>query len=439
MRMCALSANNSRAESVGGMSATQTKPLTAHRDACRKRSAGDLAILGGSPAFTETQLVGRPNLPPFEDFTELMREAFERRWLTNRGPLVQQFEDQVAQISDAKHCIAVANATLGLQLVAHAAGIAEEVILPAFTFIATAHAFRWQNATPVFADALTSTHQIDPAHVQSLIGPRTQGLVGVHLWGETCDINRLEALANRHGLALIFDAAHAFACSHQSRPVGSHGLAEVFSFHATKFINTFEGGAICTNDDALAWKLRSTVNFGFGDGDTAICLGMNAKMNEASAAMGLANLRLIDQVIAHNRLNFETYQSILGNHPALRMYPFNLAERRNFQYVVFEVTADVDHLTRDELIKALAVENIIARRYFSPGLHNHEPYASNSAGSQEPLIGTDELSRRVFLLPTGTTVSSEDASIMAEVVRMILDNADLVRHQIRSASPQSAE
>ena len=259
-------------------------------------------------------------------------------------------------------------------------------------------------------------------------------MVGVHLWGETCDINRLESLASRHGLALIFDAAHAFACSHRSRPVGSHGLAEVFSFHATKFINTFEGGAICTDDDSLARKLRSMVNFGFGDGDTAIALGMNAKMSEASAAMGLANLHIMDDIIAHNRKNYETYRAILGNHPSLRMYPFDLAEQRNFQYIVFEVKDEQGVLTRDDLLKSLAAERIIARRYFSPGLHQHEPYRSERGQFKSLLEGTEELSRRVFLLPTGTTVSSEDAGMIAQVVRLILDHSDLVGKHIRSAS-----
>lgn len=402
-----------------------------------KNSAGDLAVLGAKPLFVDTQMVGRPNLPCLDDFTDLVREVFESRWLSNRGPMVQRFEEQVAQLSGVKHCVAVANATLGLQLIARALDLVEEVIVPTFTFIATAHAFRWQNASPVLSDVVLDTHQIDPDCVESLINARTQAIVGVHLWGEACDVSRLESIASRHSLPLIFDSAHAFGCTHQSRPVGSFGLAEVFSFHATKFINTFEGGAICTNEDSLAQKLRMMVNFGFGAAEGASCLGMNAKMSEVSAAMGIANLQLMDQLVAHNRQIFEAYRSVLGRDERIRLYPFNLSERRNLQYVVLEVVNDDDSLTRDELVWALAAENIVARRYFAPGIHRQEPYMEELRGRRHFPVA-DNLSRRVVLVPTGTAVNTDEAAAIGNVIRLILDNADLVQKRFHAIDAEFA-
>src|SRR6266478_4258757 len=250
-----------------------------------KKSLNDLAIFGGNRSFDQILHVGRPNIGNKERLLQRMSEVLDRRWLTNQGPYVEEFEQQLRQLLGVSHCDALCNATDGLQLAMRAMGMSEEVIVPAFTFIATAHAVQWLGFTPVFCDVDPTTHTIDPARVEELITPRTTGIIGVHLWGQPCNIEALTSIARRHGLKLLFDAAHAFNCSWRGRMIGNFGDAEVFSFHATKFFNAFEGGALATNDAELAQRVQRMRNFGFAGMDQTDALGTNAKMSEASAAM----------------------------------------------------------------------------------------------------------------------------------------------------------
>src|SRR4051794_14306014 len=219
-----------------------------------KTEISHLAALGGSPVFNAPVYVGRPNIGNRERLLERINDMLDRRWLSNNGPYVQEFERKVAEYLGVRHCIAMCNGTVALEIAIRATGLRGEVIVPSFTFIATAHALQWQEITPVFCDIDPRTHLIDPAQLQRLITPRTTGIIGVHTWGQPCDIEALTQIAERRGLTLLFDASHAFGCSYNGKMVGGFGAAEVFSFHATKFFNTFEGGAIVTNNDDLATK-----------------------------------------------------------------------------------------------------------------------------------------------------------------------------------------
>src|SRR6185369_3387994 len=203
-------------------------------------------------------------------------------------------EQRVAKMLGVRHCIAMCNATVALEITIRALGLTGEVLVPSFTFIATAHALQWQQIIPVFCDVDPETHCLNPRSVEKMITPRTTGIIGVHLWGRGCDIGSLSEIARSNGLKLLFDAAHAFGCSYEGRMIGGFGDAEVFSFHATKFFNTFEGGAVTTNDDDLAEKIRLMKNFGFAGYDQVIYLGTNGKMSEVSAAMGLTSLESLD-------------------------------------------------------------------------------------------------------------------------------------------------
>src|SRR5258706_589116 len=238
----------------------------------------DLAIFGAAPAFTEMLHVGRPNVGNRQRLLDRIGGILDRRWLTNDGPLVQELEARLRSQLGVRHCVCVSSATVGLQIAAGALGLEGEVILPAFTFVATAHALRWVGLTPVFCDIDPDSHLIDPADVDRRITPRTASVLGVHVWGRPCPIETLSAITARHQLALLFDAAHAFGCSHRGSMMGGFGRCEVFSFHATKVFNTFEGGAITTNDDALAERLRQVRNFGFSGYDRVASLGTNGKM-----------------------------------------------------------------------------------------------------------------------------------------------------------------
>lgn len=392
-----------------------------------------LAIFGAKPAFTEQLHVGRPNIGDRRRFLARLNDILDRRWLTNRGEYVIELERRIAGLIGARNCILVTNGTIGLELLIRALGLRGEVIVPAFTFVATAHALQWQEITPVFADIDRETHCLDPRSVEAAITPRTTGIIGVHLWGRPCAIDELTALAKRHKLKLMFDAAHAFGCSYGKRMIGSFGEAEVFSFHATKIMHTFEGGAIVTDNDELAERLRLMQNFGFRGYDNVIYLGINGKMCEVSAAMGLTNLESLDQVIARNRANYRAYAKQFAGLPGVKLLPYDDRHRSNFQYVV-ALVGDDSPLTRDELVAVLHAENIMARRYFHPGVHRMEPYRSQFPDAHRRLPRTEQVCREVLILPTGTSVNAKSVERICGVMRAALERAASVREQL--ARPQ---
>ncbi len=266
-----------------------------------------LAIFTGHPFFSENLHVGRPNIGDRRTFFARLKDILERRSLTNAGFYVTQLEKQLSRYLGVKHCIAMCNGTVALETAVRALGLEGEVIVPSFTFVATAHCLQWQGITPVFADIDPRSCNIDPEAVIKLITPKTTGIIGVHVWGRPCRVEALEKIATQHGLKLLFDAAHALGCGYKGRMIGGFGSAEVFSFHATKIVNAFEGGAITTNDDALAARIRLMKNFGFKGLDNVVYLGVNGKMSEPSAAMCLTNLEQIDDFIEINRRNYQEY------------------------------------------------------------------------------------------------------------------------------------
>ena len=309
---------------------------------------------------------------------------------------------------------------------------AGEVIVPSFTFIATAHALQWQEITPVFCDIDPRTHLIDPAQVERMITPRTTGIVGVHTWGQPCDVEALTQIARRRNLTLMFDAAHAFGCSYRGRMIGDFGLAEVFSFHATKFFNTFEGGAIATNDDALAAKIRLMKNFGFHGYDNVEYIGTNGKMTEVCAAMGLTGLESLDEFVKRNRRNYARYWDQLGGVPGIRMLPANHAERCNFQYVVIEVEERVAEISRDQLIQVLHAEHVLARRYFYPGCHRMEPYRSFFPHAGLLLPETERVAAKVVVLPTGSAIGDAEIHGICGIIRLGAANGRVLRDALAS-------
>ncbi|MNS32311.1 dTDP-4-amino-4,6-dideoxy-D-glucose transaminase [compost metagenome] len=393
----------------------------------QKRDARDLAALGGSPLFEAPLHVGAPNIGSRDALMARMNNMLDRRWLTNAGPFVQEFERRLCEQTGAKHAIAMCNATVALEIAIRALDLKGEVIVPSFTFVATAHALQWQEITPVFCDVDPATHTLDPAQIEKLITPRTTGIIGVHLWGRPCDVEALQAIADKHGLKLLFDAAHAFNCTHGGVPVGNFGSAEVFSFHATKFLNAFEGGAVVTNDDALAAKIRLMQNFGFSGYDNVVYVGTNGKMNEASAAMGLTSLDSIETFLATNHLNYLTYRRLLDGVPGLSVAAYDEREANNFQYVIVEVDEAQAGISRDRLVQVLHAENVLARRYFYPGCHRMEPYRSYFPHAGLLLPHTVALAERVMALPTGTAVDLEQIGHICALIRFAVAHADAIQ------------
>jgi len=390
----------------------------------------DLAIFGGEPAFDEKLHVGRPNIGDRQRLLKRINDLLDRRWLTNSGPYVQEFEQRVADMLGVKQCIAMCNGTVALEIAFRAAGLNGEVIVPSFTFIATAHALQWQEITPVFCDIDPGTHNIDPGQVERMITPRTTGIVGVHVWGRPCDVEALTEIVHRHNLKLIFDAAHALRCSYKGCMIGSFGDAEVFSFHATKFFNTFEGGAVVTNDDDLAEKIRLMKNFGFAGYDKAIYIGTNGKMNEVSAAMGLTSLESLDDFIAINHRNYREYQRQLEDIPGIQLVTYDETEKHNYQYIIVEIDEKVTCVSRDQLVDILFEEDVLARRYFYPGCHRMEPYRSYFPHTGMLLPETERLTGCVLSLPTGTAIGPDEVNGVCEIIRFVITNGREIKERL---------
>jgi dTDP-4-amino-4,6-dideoxygalactose transaminase len=360
----------------------------------------------------EKLYVGRPNIGNRERFFDRVNGILDSRWLSNDGPLLKEFEARIAEFLGVKHVVSMCNATAAIEIACRALDLEGEVIVPSYTFVATANALQWQGITPIFCDMDPTTHNIDPAKIEGLITPKTTGIIGVHVWGRACETDAIEEIAHRRGLKVMYDASHGFACSKNGRMLGTFGECEVFSFHATKFLNCFEGGAVVTNNDYLSEKMRLMRNFGFAGYDKTVYLGVNGKMSEIHAAMGLTNFEVLDDIIAVNRRNYEAYREGLRSVPGISLIDYDIREHNNFQYVVIEVDPEISSRNRDEIVEALHGENIIARRYFWPGCHKMEPYRSLQPNAGLLLPETERIAARVIVLPTGQTVDVETVQIV---------------------------
>jgi len=384
-------------------------------------------MLGGPPAFAEPLLVGRPLVRRRHAWFARLRDALNRRWLSNNGPLVRQFEQAVARRLAVRHVVATANGTLGLQLTLRALDLHGEVILPSFTYVATAHAVAWEGLRPVFCDVDLHTHNLDPAAVERLITPRTSAILGVHLWGRPAPVDALARVAKRHGVRLVYDAAHAFGCSDRGRMVGSFGDAEVFSFHATKSITTIEGGAVATSNGALADRLRRLRRFGLSPEGEVETIGTNATMSEINAALGLTTLEAFDQLVARNRRCYARYAEGLSALPGVGVLAYDEREQTTYPFVVLEFGKDAP-LNRDEVAALLEAEGVHARRYFAPGCHSLPPYRRTRGGPRLP--NTERLCRSLLTMPSGQAVTDRQVRTLTAVLRRAWAEAPAVREAL---------
>lgn len=380
----------------------------------------DLAINGAAPAFEQFLHVGRPNIGNKEELLKALGDIVDRNWLTNDGPLVREFEDAVARFHDVKHCIAICNGTIALEIAIRALGLKGEVIVPSYSFIATAHALSWQGITPVFADIDPKTHNLNPESVRRMITPNTTGIIGVHLWGRPAPVDELATIAAEFGLKLMYDAAHAFGTSNNGRKIGAFGKCEVLSFHATKVLNSFEGGAILTNDSELAQTAKLMRNFGFAGFDNVIHPGTNGKLTEICAAMGLINLRHFDRFVESNRLAYQHYSEALHGVPGIRLLEYENINHPNYQYVVVEIEEGGE--ARDKVIKALHAENVLARKYFWPGCHGMKTYKSIYPHAGLLLPHTCQVADRVIVLPNGASLPKGAEACISDIIKIVLAN-----------------
>lgn len=386
-----------------------------HSSPDEKTRPDELACLGGKPLFCEALMVGRPNLGERDVLFKRMAGALDRRWLTNDGPLLLEMEQQFAGFLGVTHCVAVANATLGLQLLARALALDGDVLMPSFTFIGTARAFEWQGSRPVFCDVLPGSHTLDPEAVRQAMTPAIRAIVGVHLWGVPCEIDALQVIADEFGVPLIFDAAHAMGSTFRGRRIGGFGKAEVFSLHATKMIHSLEGGLITTDDADLAHRLRLMRSYGIANVDVFEGTGINAKMNEFSAAMALTNLAGYDALARHNRSLQRAYAEAIHGTPGLELVTAAAGIAPDSgHYAVLRVDAGRAGVTRDRLREVLEAENVYTRRYFWPGCHRCPPY--DARADHAPMPVTERLTSELLQLPTGQQMSAADAHAIGQLL-----------------------
>jgi dTDP-4-amino-4,6-dideoxygalactose transaminase len=382
------------------------------------RDPGRAAIHGGTPALAEPIRFIKPTLPPMADVLARYERVYRDGVITN-AEMVAAFEAAVADRLEVEHCVAVSSCTSGLSLVLRALGVQGEVILPSFTFFATGHALLWNGLTPVFADCTPDRWTLDPASVESKITQNTGAIVAVHLYGNPCDVDSLQELADEHGLNLIYDAAHAFGSRRDGRPIGCFGDAEVFSLSPTKLLVAGEGGLVATHDGELARLLRAGRNYGDLGAYDPEMLGLNARMSEFNAALGLAGLDLVPSKVArHNEIARE-YTERLSGVPGLTFQSVDSADVSTYKdYSVLVDEAEFG-MSRDSLATALLAENIVTKKYFSPPLHRQRLYAPFWDGDESALRNTDHIAESVLSLPIYESLASSTIEAIAYGIRRL--------------------
>jgi dTDP-4-amino-4,6-dideoxygalactose transaminase len=385
------------------------------------------AVLGGAPLFANRLGIVSPKLPPLEKIGEQVQDILRTGNLTNNSRYVREFEQALAERLSMPHVVTVSNATLGLILALNSLQLEGDVILPSFTYCATAHVLHWARLKPVFADILPDSFTLDPAAVEAAITPRTAAIMPVHIYGHPCEIDELAAVARRHGLPLLYDSAHAFGSLYRGQPVGQFGEAEIFSFHATKVFPVGEGGCITTHRVELAEYLTLARKFGDPGNENTRFPGLNAKMQEFNAIIGLEMLKVVDQHIA-NRRSYAAYLiDRLGQLPGITFQtirPYVFTNYQNFGILVDEAEFG---LSRDQLFTALAAENILARKYFYPPIHHQDAYSEYRSTS---LPVTERVARQVLCLPFYSEMTQAMLDGICTAMERIHHYAPRIRHEL---------
>ncbi|MFH2060539.1 MAG: DegT/DnrJ/EryC1/StrS family aminotransferase [Pseudomonadota bacterium] len=348
--------------------------------------------------FEKPILVTRPFLPPLEEYCQGLKEIWDNQWLTNNGPVLQRYREELKNYFETGNICLFNNGTLALQIALQGMGITGEVITTPFTFVATTHALYWNKIRPVFCDIEQDSFTLDPAKVEELITPWTTAILAVHVFGRPCRMNELADIAKRHNLALIYDAAHAFGVRVNGRPIGHYGDLTMFSFHATKLYHSIEGGMLTFKDSGLSSTFKYLKNFGFKSETEVVMPGTNAKMNEMQALMGSLMLKYIDTLVKYRKQVYEIYHERLSELPGISFSPepeSNLAY--NYAYVPIQINKKEFGISRDALYEQLKDYNVFARRYFYPLLNEFACY--QSVPVSKPLSVAVQVSKQIITLP----------------------------------------
>ncbi|HSX32083.1 MAG TPA: DegT/DnrJ/EryC1/StrS family aminotransferase [Candidatus Saccharimonadales bacterium] len=346
-------------------------------------------------------------LPPIEEYQEYLQRIWKKDWLTNHGPLLQEFEEKLESYLHAENLHFVTNGTLGLQIVLRSLGITEgEVITTPFTYVATTSSILWERCTPVFADIDPKTLCIDPRKIEALITENTKAIMPVHVFGNPCDIEAIDAIAKKHNLPVIYDAAHGFGVEYKGKSLLDYGDVSMCSLHATKLFHTIEGGLVIARDKSISAKIELTKRFGH-NGDVHHRLGMNAKASEFQAAMGLCNLKYVDEQIKGRKKVSAQYDALLQGskfeRPTIRK-----GTKYNYIYYPVLLRTEEELLNKVDQLKEL---NIHPRRYFYPSLNTIK-----YVGSDQKCPVSEDISKRILCLPLYADLEEEKVNEICEVL-----------------------
>lgn len=350
--------------------------------------------------------VTKPYLPAFETYEKYLKGIWDRQWLTNNGPLVQELELKLKDYLGVKHLIYVNNGTIALQIAIKALGVQGEIITTPFSYVATTNSILWEGCVPVFADIKNTDFNIDPEKIEALITGKTVAILATHVYGNPCDVDAIEKIANKHMLKVIYDGAHAFGSTYKNNQILSYGDIATCSFHATKLFHTIEGGAIITNDDDLARKMVLYRQFGH-IGDEHFSVGINGKSSEFHAAMGLCLLPMMDEFMANRKISAALYDKHLA---ALQLQQLQPLAGTGYNFSYYPIVTD----TEEKLLKIkshLEEHEIITRRYFFPTLNRLPQYT----GEDCPV--SESVSLRVLALPMYFNMKEEDIERICTLIK----------------------
>lgn len=363
--------------------------------------------------MSEAINVTRSSMPPYGEYCEEIKDLWDSRWLTNMGAKHRQLQAELSRYLGVGHVDLLTNGHMAIELSLQALGLKGEVITTPFTFASTTQAIVRSGLTPVFCDIDPVTFNLDPAKLEELITPRTCAIVPVHVYGTPCDVETIDRIAKRHGLKVLYDAAHAFGVWYKGQGIGTFGDASCFSFHATKVFHSIEGGAACFLDEAFGQRLAKLKNFGL-DGEDASELGANAKLNEFCAAMGLCSLRHVGGEIEKRKRSVERYCSHLEQVPGLQLAPVQPEVQSNYAYFPVIFDEAVFGADRDTVLRALAEHQIMARKYFYPLTSEFSCYCGKYDPDETPVA--KRISRRVLTLPLYADMKNGTVDHICEVV-----------------------
>lgn len=369
------------------------------------------------PSSAKPVYVTRPHLPPLEAFLPYLEAIWQNRILTNGGPFHHEFEEGLRRYLGVGEVALCNNGTTALLIALRSMNLSGEVITTPYSFVATSHALLWSGLEPVFVDIDPNTLNLDPARIEAAITPRTRAILAVHCYGHPCDVAAIQAIADRHGLKVIYDAAHAFGVQDAGGSVLRHGDLSVLSFHATKVFNTFEGGAIVCRDAATKQGIHSLKNFGFQDEVTVETLGTNGKMSEFNAALGLLQLQYFEAVIARRKEIDSLYRALLRDVPGIRCPAIDQVPAYNYAYFPIFVEADYP-ISRDALYERLKRHDIHARRYFYPLISEMPMYSGRPSARAANLPVASRIAGQVLCLPIYPDL---DLGVVAEIAAHIAD------------------